>query len=110
MAEINDCCRIDTHKQWLIMAVVLVIGIPALWVGAWLLRKRHLRKKEREIEMNPPASWGPHHAHGGNGLPQQESNVMSGGAGGHHKEMARDSTIPGRRLTKGKMGWFKASK
>lgn len=92
------------------MAIVIVVGLTALWVGAWYWRRAYLRKKEREIEMSPSGAWGPHHVHGGNGMSDAESGVMSGGNGGHHKEMARDSTISGKRLTKGKMGWFKANK
>lgn len=39
------------------MVAVAMIGG---WVGASYFRRRYLRKKEREIEMRPPVSWGPH--------------------------------------------------
>jgi hypothetical protein len=52
------------------MIIVIAIGIIVIWVGAFLLRKRYIRKKEREIEMKPPVAWGPHqmqHQTGGYG-------------------------------------------
>jgi hypothetical protein len=50
----------DTHWKWVVFLVVVTIGIIAIWVGAYFLRRRYLRKKEREIEMRPPVAWGPH--------------------------------------------------
>lgn len=34
------------------MVIILAIGIIAVWVAACLFRKRHIRKKEKEYEMN----------------------------------------------------------
>jgi len=53
---------ISTHYQWVIMLVVLVFGITLGWVIACVLRRRYLRKKEREIELRGPLAWGPHQA------------------------------------------------
>lgn len=44
------------------MLVVLVFGITLGWVIACVLRRRYLRKKEREIELRGPLAWGPHQA------------------------------------------------
>lgn len=51
---------LQSHVKWIVMLVILAIGIPAVWVGAWLLRKRYIRKKEREFEMRSPVAIGPH--------------------------------------------------
>ena len=99
------------------MAVIIVVGITVIWVGAWLLRRRHLRKKEREFEMGPAVSWGPHQMHGASGGYNQGDGVVDGRgnrsaeAGGHHKEAGRvTSSTSGTRLKKEKMGWFKTSR
>ena len=42
------------------MVLVIALGIILIWFGASFLRKRHIRKREREIEMKPPIAWGPH--------------------------------------------------
>jgi hypothetical protein len=42
------------------MLIVLAIAIPTIWIAAILLRRRYIRKKEREIEMRPPVAIGPH--------------------------------------------------
>lgn len=42
------------------MLIVLAIAIPAIWIAAILLRRRYIRKRDREIEMRPPVAIGPH--------------------------------------------------
>lgn len=51
--------RLDTHKQWVAMIVVVFFGIAGIWIGAWLLRRRYLKKHDKSFEMKPPAAWGP---------------------------------------------------
>jgi len=42
------------------MIIVMAVGLASIWMGAVLLRRRYIRKKEKEIEMRPPVAWGPH--------------------------------------------------
>jgi hypothetical protein len=56
--------RFATHYKWVIMLIILAIGITLTWVLSCVLRKRYLRKKEKEYEMRPPVAWGPHQLQG----------------------------------------------
>ena len=56
------------------MIIVVFLAMVIIWVGAAFLRRRHIRKREREIEMKPPVAWGPHQM-------QSQSNGYSFGAG-----------------------------
>jgi len=49
-----------THWRWVVMIIVMAVGLASIWMGAVLLRRRYIRKKEKEIEMRPPVAWGPH--------------------------------------------------
>lgn len=62
----------------------MVIVIVGGWVGAAFLRRRYLRKKEKEFEMRPPVAWGPHQMQGATG----GHGSVDPGAGGHSKESA----------------------
>ena len=60
--------RLSTHYKWVIMLVIIVVAIVGGWIAACYIRRRHIRRKEKEIEMRPPVAWGPHqlqHATGG---------------------------------------------
>lgn len=90
------------------MLVVIVIAIAGGWVGAFCLRRRYLRKKEREIEMRPPVAWGPHQLQGMTG--GFDSNAAN--AGGHQKEASMGAALPvatqnGKRESK---GWLKKNR
>ncbi|KAH8603131.1 hypothetical protein B0O99DRAFT_680090 [Bisporella sp. PMI_857] len=74
------------HWKWVVMLIVMVIAIAGGWVGAAFLRKRYLRKKEREIEMRPPVAWGPHQMQGATGGYGDNSALAS--PGGYSKEAA----------------------
>jgi hypothetical protein len=39
--------RLDGHYQWVIFAVIMVVAIVGIWVGACVWRRRYLRKKDR---------------------------------------------------------------
>jgi hypothetical protein len=39
--------RLDNHYQWVIFAVIMVVAIVGIWVGACVWRRRYLRKKDR---------------------------------------------------------------
>lgn len=38
---------LDGHYQWVIFAVIMVVAIVGIWVGACVWRRRYLRKKDR---------------------------------------------------------------
>jgi hypothetical protein len=101
-------CRFDTHYKWVIMLIVIVVFIVGGWVAASLLRKRYLRKKEKEIEMRPPVAWGPHQLQGATGGYSYGDGVVDANKGGHRKEMGGAMGTPAD-ATKGKReskGWL----
>jgi hypothetical protein len=56
------------------MLVVLIIAFIGGWIGAWLLRRRYLRRKELEHELRPPITpWV-----AGSGLSQNQSPYGDG--------------------------------
>lgn len=62
----NPNSRVSGHWQWILAVVILALAIIVGWIAACLLRRRYLRKKEREYELRPPvAPW----ANGGQGHP-----------------------------------------
>ena len=98
------------------MINVIVVGLILLWVGAWYFRRRYLRRKEKEIEMSPPVAWGPHQTQNAAGGYQYGDGVVDANRaptgqspGGHHKELASSVPVHGKRLSKSRMGWFKAN-
>ena len=120
---LKDCMltlyfRISTHYKWVIMIVVIFFAIVGGWIGACLLRRRYLRKKEREIEMKPPVAWGPHQMQGATGGYNYGDGVVDGnrgghhGAGGHSKEYAAASVTPsdGRKAKRESKGLHKKSR
>ncbi|KAL2122960.1 hypothetical protein VTJ04DRAFT_3415 [Mycothermus thermophilus] len=42
---------IETHYQWVIFLVVMVVAIVGIWVGACVWRRRYLRKKDRAYAL-----------------------------------------------------------
>lgn len=71
------------------MLIVLVCVISGLWIMACLLRRRYIRKKEKEFEMRPPVAWGPHQLQAMTGGYQHGDGVVDssrGDSGGHSKE------------------------
>ena len=44
------------HWQWILAVVILALAITGGWIAACLLRRRYLRKKEREYELRPPVA------------------------------------------------------
>jgi len=100
---------LDTHYKWVIMLVLIAFFIIGGWIAASLLRKRYLRKKEKEIEMRPPVAWGPHQLQGmtggynyGDGIVDASRGGKSN-AGGFNKEAAAVVATPanGKRESKG---------
>jgi hypothetical protein len=69
----------------------MVIAIVGGWVGAIFLRRRYLRKKEREIEMRPPIAWGPHQMQGATGGYGDSGALAS--PGGHNKDAVTSSSF-----------------
>jgi hypothetical protein len=107
------------------MLIVIFFGIVGLWITAHLLRRRHIRKREKEIEMRPPVAWGPHQMQGatggytyGDGVVEASRGGRSHGGGGHYKEAKLDAqtvaiatpadgTRSGKRESK---GWLRKSR
>jgi len=109
---------ISTHYKWVIMIVVIFVAIVGGWIGACLLRRRYLRKKEREIEMKPPVAWGPHQMQGATGGYNYGDGVVDAsrggpiGAGGHAKEYGAAAATPsdGRKAKRESRGLHKKSR
>jgi hypothetical protein len=70
------------------MIVVLILAIIGGWILACLLRRRYIRKREREFELRPPATpWV-----AGNGHPSATGGPYGGGAGAGMKGKSKEST------------------
>ncbi|CAI4216112.1 unnamed protein product [Parascedosporium putredinis] len=53
---------LQNHLRWVIMAVVIVVAIIVIWIGACIWRRCYLKKKERQMGLGKHpahASWGP---------------------------------------------------
>ncbi|EKD11940.1 uncharacterized protein L3040_009399 [Drepanopeziza brunnea f. sp. 'multigermtubi'] len=89
---------ISGHYQWVIMICIMFVTIVGGWIGACMLRRRYLRKKERELEMNPPVAWGPHQLQGATGGYNNGDGVLNGNppnsVGGHSKEFTEATVTP----------------
>jgi hypothetical protein len=78
------------------MICIMFVAIVGGWIGACMLRRRYLRKKERELEMNPPVAWGPHQSQAasynyGDGVVDSHA---SNSVGGHSKEFTEAVVTP----------------
>ncbi|KAN0122826.1 hypothetical protein V8E51_001152 [Hyaloscypha variabilis] len=97
---------LSTHYKWVIMLVIIVVAIVGGWIAACYIRRRHIRRKEKEIEMRPPVAWGPHqlqHATGGySGDGIVNPNKGKGIVDGYNKEVGV-AVSPMKRESK---GWF----
>ena len=87
------------------MLIVMAVGLTAIWVGAILLRRRYIQKKEKEIEMRPPIAWGPHQMQGMTGGYTYGDGVVDA-KGGPTKEarlqaVATPADSRGKRESKG---------
>lgn len=90
--------RFEGHWKWVVALIVMVIVIAGAWVGAIFLRRRYLRKKEKEFEMRPAVAWGPHQMQGATG----GHGAVDPSVGGHSKE----SVVLPPAATKSK-GWLR---
>lgn len=100
----------QSHWKWVVMVIVVGLGIIVVWVGAFMLRKRYLRKKEREIEMKPPVAWGPHQMQNQTGGYNYGDGVVD--ASGHRSKEAGAVATPAdttgaKRQSK---GWLKKNR
>lgn len=96
------------------MLVVIVVAIVGGWIAACMLRRRYIRKKEKEIEMRPPVAWGPHQLQGMTGGYNYGDGVVDKGRagksfGGYNKEVSSAVATPanGKRESK---GWLTKSR
>lgn len=91
------------------MVVVIAVGIILVWVGASLLRKRYIRKKEREIEMKPPVAWGPHQMQNQTGGYGDGVLDASGGRSKEAKGMGTMASLADTRGAKSK-NWLRKNR
>jgi len=96
-----------THWKWVVMLIVMVVGLTTIWLGASLLRRRYLRKKEKEIEMRPAVAWGPHQLQGMTGGYTYGDGVVDarGGAAKEARSQAVVSPADGSKKRESK-GWL----
>ena len=88
------------------MLIVLLIAIVGGWVIAACLRRRYIRKKEREIEMRPPVAWGPHQMQASTGGYNYGDGVVDAGRAKEAKMLAAQATPADRTGAKVKKGWL----
>lgn len=104
----------QSHWKWVVMIIVVLLAMIIIWVGAVFLRRRIIRKREREIEMKPPVAWGPHQM-------QNQSNGYSFGdgappdsGGGRSKEAkmmgALATPADNRGTNRESRGWLRKSR
>lgn len=103
------------HWKWVIMLVVVFVAIVGGWVGACLLRRRYLRKKEKEIEMLPPVALGPHQLQamtGGYGDGVFDANKGRAFQPSHSKESSSAMVTPANRAQpkRDSRGWLRKSR
>lgn len=107
------------HYKWVIMLVVIFFLIVGGWIGACLLRRRYIRKREKEIEMLPPVTTGPHQLQAMTGgysdgvFDARKSNQYHSN-GGHNKEassvMAMVTPANGAKGKRESKGWLRKSR
>lgn len=88
--------RFEGHWKWVVALIVMVIAIVGGWVGAIFLRRRYIRKRDREFEMRSPVAWGPHQMQGATA----GHRAADSSHGGHSKESVAMPSAP-------KKGWLK---
>jgi hypothetical protein len=100
------------------MLIVIFVLIVGGWIGACALRRRYIRKKEREIEMLPPVALGPHQLQAMTGG-YSDGVFDSGrgkqyGHGGHSKEassmLALVTPADGVKPKRESKGWLRKSR
>jgi len=82
------------HWKWVVMLVVIFFSIVIAWVAACLLRRRYIKKKEREIEMRPPVAWGPHQLQGMTGGYNYGDGVSDANRGGKSNSRVNEKGVP----------------
>jgi len=82
------------HWKWVVMLVVIFFSIVIGWVSACLLRRRYIKKKEREIEMRPPVAWGPHQLQGMTGGYNYGDGVSDANRGGKSNARMNEKGMP----------------
>jgi len=100
----------QSHWRWVVMVIVITLGIIIIWVGAVLIRRRYIRKKEREIEMKPPVAWGPHQMQNQTGGYNYGDGVVdaNGGRVKEAKTMGAVATpAPARGAKRESKGWLR---
>ncbi|KAI9644017.1 hypothetical protein NHQ30_007369 [Ciborinia camelliae] len=79
----------SAHAKWVAMLIVLVVGITIAWLIAFYLRRRYLRKREKQFEMRPPVALGPHQLQSATGGYGYGGGAVNAAEGGYHKEAVR---------------------
>jgi len=116
---------LSSHVKWVVMLIILAIAIPAIWIAAIFLRRRYIRKRDREIEMRPPVAIGPHQVQAmsggysyGDGVVDQHGKRSgvggrgpSNGSGGHSKDMSASAVVATPADgTREKKGWLQKAR
>jgi hypothetical protein len=96
------------------MIIVIAVGMVVVWVGAVLIRRRYIRKKEREIEMKPPVAWGPHQMQNQTGGYNYGDGVVDAN-GGRSKEakilgVVATPAVASRGANRESKGWLRKSR
>jgi hypothetical protein len=85
------------------MLIAMAVGLTAVWVGACLLRRRHLRNKGKEIELQlPPVAWGPRGYTYGDGV----LDASQGVAVKELRSQIADVTPPDAKRTRESRSWL----
>lgn len=71
----------------MVMLVIIFVSIVVAWVTAYLLRRRYIKKREKEIEMRPPVAWGPHQLQGMTGGYNYGDGVSEANRGGNSAQI-----------------------
>ena len=64
---------------------MVTLALIGGWVTASFFRRRYLRKKEKEVELRRPVSWGPH-----------QMQAMTGGFANSEVALGAGAAGPGR--------------
>lgn len=104
--------RIAGHYGWVIFVVVVTLAIIGGWVSASYFRRRYLQRKEREFELRPPVSVGPHQMQAMTG--GFNSEVALGSGRGESPMASETKPLGGDAITsqagggqRGSRGWLR---
>ena len=87
----------------ILVFIVMAVGFTVIWVGACLLRRRYIRNKGKEIELQPPpVAWGAPGYTYGDGI----VDASQGGALKEANSQVAVVTAPDARGKRESKGWL----